>query len=175
MSPTIGIVERMRWMSALVASAVLTVGVIIALSVVGKPLTAPVAAPAPDAAGSSATLDPRIGTLAARHPSRVVEAIVQFKAGVTAAAQRADVARVGGRVTGNLHIINGVAAKLTASDAGRLAASGDVHAVSLNSRDRSAGRSRRGRPGHHLQPDARQPRPVAHPRRRSPAGASAWP
>jgi hypothetical protein len=40
MSPTIGIVERMRWMSALVASAVLTVGVIIALSVVGKPLTA---------------------------------------------------------------------------------------------------------------------------------------
>ena len=80
MSPTIGIVERMRWMSALVASAVLTVGVIIALSVVGKPLTAPVAAPASDAAGSPATLDPRIGTLAARHPSRVVEAIVQFKA-----------------------------------------------------------------------------------------------
>ena len=109
MSPTIGIVERMRWMSALVASAVLTVGVIIALSVVGKPLTAPVAAPASDAAGSPATLDPRIGTLAARHPSRVVEAIVQFKTGVTAAAQRADVARVGGRITGNLHIINGYA------------------------------------------------------------------
>ncbi|MGZ4196396.1 MAG: S8 family peptidase [Solirubrobacteraceae bacterium] len=133
MSPTIGIVERMRWMSALVASAVLTVGVIIALSVVGKPLTAPVAAPTSDAAGSSSTLDPRIGTLAARHPNRVVEAIVQFKAGVTAAAQRADVARVSGRVTGTLHIINGVAAKLTASAAGKLAASGDVHAVSMNS------------------------------------------
>jgi serine protease AprX len=133
MSPTIGIVERMRWMSALVASAVLTVGVIIALSVVGKPLTAPVAAPASNAAGSSATLDPRIGTLAARHPNRVVEAIVQFKAGVTAAAQGADVARVGGSVTGNLHIINGVAAKLTASAAGKLASSGDVHAVSMNS------------------------------------------
>lgn len=133
MSPTIGIVERMRWMSALVASAVLTVGVIIALSVVGKPLTAPVAAPASDAAGSSATLDPRIGTLAAHHPNRVVEAIVQFKGGVTAAAQRTDIARVSGRVTGNLHIINGVAAKLTASAAGKLASSGDVHAVSLNS------------------------------------------
>jgi serine protease AprX len=133
MSPTIGIVERMRWMSVLVASAVLTVGVIIALSVVGKPLTAPVAAPTSNAAGSSATLDPRIGTLAARHPNRVVEAIVQFKAGVTAAAQGADVARVGGRVTGNLHIINGVAAKLTASAAGKLASSADVHAVSLNS------------------------------------------
>ena len=132
MSPTIGIVERMRWMSALVASAVLTVGVIIALSVVGKPLTAPVAAPASDAAGSPATLDPRIGTLAARHPSRVVEAIVQFKAGVTAAAQRADVARVGGRITGNLHIINGYALRLTASNAGRLASSADVHAVTLN-------------------------------------------
>src|SRR5438477_12374791 len=100
MSPTIGIVERMRWMSALVASAGLTVGGIIALSVVGKPLTAPVAAPATDAAGSSATLDRRLGTLAARHPHRVVEAIVQFKAGVTAAAQRADIARAGGRITG---------------------------------------------------------------------------
>jgi serine protease AprX len=133
MSPTIGIVERMRWMSALVASAVLTVGVIIALSVVGKPLTAPVAAPASDATGSSATLDPRIGTLAARRPNRVIEAIVQFKTGVTAAAQRADVARVGGRVTGNLHIINGYALKLTAANAGRLASSADVHAVSLNS------------------------------------------
>jgi serine protease AprX len=133
MSPTIGIVERMRWMSVLVASAVLTVGVIIALSVVGKPLTAPVAAPTSNAAGSSATLDPRIGTLAARHPNRVVEAIVQFKAGVTAATQGADVARLGGRVTGNLHIINGVAAKLTASAAGKLASSADVHAVSLNS------------------------------------------
>ncbi|HEX4673440.1 MAG TPA: S8 family peptidase [Solirubrobacteraceae bacterium] len=132
MSPTIGIVERMRWMSALVASAVLTVGVIIALSVVGKPLTAPVAAPASDAAGSSSALDPRIGTLAASHPNRVVEAIVQFNAGVAPAAQRADIARAGGRVTGNLHIINGVAAKLTASDAVRLASSGDVHAVSLN-------------------------------------------
>jgi serine protease AprX len=133
MSPTIGIVERMRWMSALVASAVLTVGVIIALSVVGKPLTAPVAAPTSEAGGSSATLDPRIGTLAAHQPNRIVEAIVQFKAGVTAAAQRADVARVGGRITGNLHIINGVAAKLSASHAGRLASSADVHAVSLNS------------------------------------------
>jgi serine protease AprX len=132
MSPTIGIVERMRWMSALVASAVLTVGVIIALSVVGKPLTAPVAAPSSNAAGSSA-LDPRIGTLAARHPNRVVEAIVQFKAGVTAAAQRGDVARVNGDVTGNLHIINGYALKLTASAAGKLASSGDVHAVSMNS------------------------------------------
>jgi serine protease AprX len=122
----------MRWMSALVASAVLTIGVIIALSVVGKPLTAPVGAPASDAAGSSATLDPRIGSLAARHPGRVIEAIVQFKTGVTPAAQRADIARVGGRITGNLHIINGDALKLTAANAGRLASSGDVHAVSLN-------------------------------------------
>ena len=59
MSPTIGIVERMRWMSALAASAVVAVGVIIALSMVGKPLTAPAAtASGSDAAGSSATLDP---------------------------------------------------------------------------------------------------------------------
>src|SRR5437588_5757568 len=119
MSPTIGIVERMRWMSALAASAVVAVGVIIALSMVGKPLTAPAAtASGSEAAGSSATLDPRIGTLAARHPNRAVEAIVQFNAGVSAAAQRADVARVNGHVTGALHIIRGLAVKLSAADAG---------------------------------------------------------
>jgi serine protease AprX len=136
MSPTIGIVERMRWMSALAASAVLAVGVIIALSMVGKPLTAPAAtaSPASDAAGSSATLDPRIGTLAARHPSRAVEAIVQFNAGVSAAAQRADVARVNGRVTGDLHIIHGLAVRVSAARAGTLASNGDVRAVSLNAR-----------------------------------------
>ena len=142
MSPTVGIVERMRWMSALVASAVLTVGVIIALSVVGKPLTAPVAAPASDAAGSSATLDPRIGTLAARHPNRLVEAIVQFKAGVAAAAQRAEIARVGGRITGNLHIINGYAAQ--ADRVGRRQARFRRRRPRrlAEQRDRSAGRAR---------------------------------
>ena len=39
---------------------------------------------------------------------------------------------MGGRITGNLHIINGYALRLTASNAGRLASSADVHAVTLN-------------------------------------------
>jgi serine protease AprX len=134
MSSTIDLVERMRWMSALAASTVLALGVIIALSIIGKPLAAPVAtAGSPSGtAGSSATLDPRIGTLAARYPHREVEAIVQFKAGVSAAAERAALAGVNGRITGDLHIIHGLAAKLTAAGAGKLASSTDVRAVSLN-------------------------------------------
>jgi serine protease AprX len=133
MNPTIGLVERMRWMSALAAAAILSVGAIVALSLVGKPLTAPTTVPAP-AAGSSAVLDPRIGTIAASQPNRMIQTIVQFDAGVTAAAQRTDVALVNGRVTGDLHIINGLAVKLTAAQAGKLASSGGVHAVSLNSK-----------------------------------------
>src|SRR5205085_8167050 len=63
-----------------------------------------------------------------------IEAIVQFKPAVSMSRARADAARVAGRVTGELHIIKALAVKLTAANAQRLAASPDVHAVSLNSK-----------------------------------------
>jgi serine protease AprX len=83
-------------------------------------------------AGSSAPLDPRIASIAARHPNRVVQAIVQFKAGVSVERARWIVGRTGGKVFGDLHIINALAVKLPAERARWLAANPGVHAVSLN-------------------------------------------
>jgi serine protease AprX len=93
---------------------------------IGSPASA--AAPA----GSSSPLDPRIASIAARHPNQVVQTIVQFKAGVGVARARWDITRASGRVFGQLHIINALAVKLTAARARWLAANRDVHAVSLN-------------------------------------------
>jgi serine protease AprX len=126
MTGSIGIVERMRWMSALLGSALLTLVVAVGLHTLGT------SAPAAASAGSTAVLDPRIAALAADHPGRRLEAIVQFGAGVTVTKAQADATRVHGRVVGELHIINALAVKLTAAQARALAGNSDVHSVSLN-------------------------------------------
>jgi serine protease AprX len=84
------------------------------------------------AQGSSASLSPQLVHLAAIAPHRQVQIIIQLKPGVDAAAGRALVRSVGGAPGPYLHIINGLSARLTAGDARRLAASPQVHAVSLN-------------------------------------------
>ena len=83
---------------------------------------------------------PALVKLAAAQPGKQVEAIVQFKAGVEPGEARQLVRSNGGRVTGDLHVINGLAARMSASEANRLAARDGVRAVSLNaapSRSRS--------------------------------------
>ncbi len=136
MTRSVHIVERMRWMSALAGAAVVALAVAIALAATSGQLRALVPGSAAGSAasvpGSSAVLDPRIATLAARHPGAVVQAIVQFNAPVTPAKADKDAAAVHGRVIGNLPIIHGLALQVTAAQARSLAANPDVHAVSLN-------------------------------------------
>jgi len=132
MTRSVQIVERMRWMSALVGAAVVALAVAIALGTTGGSVVPGSSDASASPAGSSAPLDPRIATLAAHHPATVVEAIVQFNAPVTFAKADADAGRVHGRIIGNLPIIHGVALRLTASEARALAGDRDVHAVSLN-------------------------------------------
>jgi serine protease AprX len=134
MTRSVQIVERMRWMSALVGAAVVAIVVAIALAATNGQLrtVVPGASSGSAAAGSSAPLDPRISTLAAHHSSSVVQAIVQFNAPVTQAKAQSDAAHVHGRLIGNLPIIHGLALQLTAAQARSLAANPDVHAVSLN-------------------------------------------
>lgn len=134
MTRSVQIVERMRWMSAIVVAAVVAGVVAIALGATNGQLrtVVPGASSDPTAAGSSAPLDPRIATLAARHPGTVVQAIVQFNAPVTQVKAQSDATRAHGRLIGNLPIIHGLALKLTAAEARALAANPDVHAVSLN-------------------------------------------
>jgi serine protease AprX len=135
MTRSVQIVERMRWMSALAGAAILALAVGIVLAIPGGQLRTLVpgasSATAPAAGGSSAPLDPRIATLAQNRPSAVVQAIVQFNAPVSQARAQAD-AEAHGRIIGNLPIIHGFAVQTTARQARALAASSDVHAVSLN-------------------------------------------
>jgi serine protease AprX len=134
MTRSIPIIDRARWMSALAASAVLTIALAIGLHLIGSSAAqTAAAAKAPAQAGSSSSLDPRIAAIAARHPSERVSTIIQFKGNVTPDRARWLVAREGGHVVAQLHIINALAAVLPAERARWLAASPGVHSVSLNS------------------------------------------
>src|SRR5436305_10841936 len=103
MTRSIGIVDRMRWMSALVASAVLVLGVVFAYAASHGQLSAlQIASSSSTEGGSSAPLDPRIAGIAAHRPEQVIEAIVQFKGGVSVDRSRWNVARVSGHMVGVL-------------------------------------------------------------------------
>jgi serine protease AprX len=133
MTRSIGIAERMRWMSALAVSAALTLLVSVALHNLRSPASsAGSSASAAGSAGSTAPLDPRIATLAAQHPGQGIEAIVQFKPGVSPAQAKGDSTAVHARIISELHIIRALAVKLSAADARTLASNPDVHAISLN-------------------------------------------
>jgi serine protease AprX len=82
-------------------------------------------------AGSGIASAPLV-QLAANHPGRSVEAIVQFENGVSPSNAHKLVRANGGRVTGELPIINGLAARMTAARANRLARLDGVRVVSLN-------------------------------------------
>jgi serine protease AprX len=87
------------------------------------------------ATGSTETggvASPSLVRIAASHPRRHVEAITQFENGVAPAQARALVRASGGRVTGELPIINGLAVRMPAVAAERLATKHGVRAVSLN-------------------------------------------
>src|ERR1700757_2179928 len=115
MTRSIGSVDRIRWLGALVASATLAM-----LTAFGlhqwqvTPVQGASSSGLPAPAGSS-PLDPRIARLASTQPKRSIEAIVQFKADVSPERPRWDVSRSSGHVIGDLHIINALAARMTAA------------------------------------------------------------
>jgi serine protease AprX len=80
--------------------------------------------------GGSAS--PELSQLAAAHPRQSVEVIVQLERGTAPAAGRALIGSHGGRVTRDLHIINGFGAEMGAAKAASLATEPGVHSVSLN-------------------------------------------
>jgi serine protease AprX len=98
------------------------------LAIVAAGLAAAVPAQAAGRSGASTALL----ELAATHPDRSVDAIVRLSDGSSPAAGRALIRSHGGRVTGDLHIIDGLAARLTARDAARLARDRTIEGVSVN-------------------------------------------
>jgi serine protease AprX len=124
--------------AAAVMAAVLAWLLLLGPSSALRSTAAPAGVPAPASstagtpAGSSGAASGPLTRLAATHPGRPVEVIIQFKRGVQAARGRALVRSLGGRLGLDLPIINGVSARMSAGAARRLAASPLVHAVSLN-------------------------------------------
>ncbi len=121
---------RIRWgFWAMCSAALLTAAVSLSLAL------ASIGSPAVSQSGTAATpggASPALIELAAKRPGASVEAIVQFDNGIEPSAARALVRQSGGRVTGDLHVINGLAASMTAAEAERLAGLEGVHAVSMN-------------------------------------------
>jgi serine protease AprX len=123
--------SRIRWGMTALASA----GFLFLLMFVAAKL--PAAALSRDGHGSTAqavhsSISPSLSDLADRHPRRQVQVIVQLDADSKPAAGRDLVRSLGGRVTGDLRIIHGLAAEMNAGAARKLAGSAGVHTVSLN-------------------------------------------
>jgi len=97
-------------------------------------LVSPMASAAPVAAAKA---QPLLAELAAQDPSQMVQVIVQQMAGATGA--EAQVAKLGGTVTKDLHIINAFAAEMTAKAALELARSESVRWVSLDASMKESG------------------------------------
>ena len=114
---------------ALVAAA-LSLSLFVSRPAAEQTSLTPANAPAPGTAGGS--VSPDLARLSAAHPQRRVVVIIQFLPGVNETQGRSLVRSLGGQPGLNLHIINGISARMTAGAARRLASSGLVHAVSLN-------------------------------------------
>ncbi|MEK7325543.1 MAG: S8 family peptidase [Chloroflexota bacterium] len=94
---------------------------------------------------SAANLHPALAQLAVESPEQAVAVIVQ-KAETSDRAEKL-VARLGGTVTKDLHIINAFAAEMTAGAASRLAADTAVRWVSLDAPVERSGKGRTGGSG----------------------------
>jgi serine protease AprX len=114
-------------MIATTFAAVLSLSTFIALQSGGASAVG-TSGPSASAPSSSSPL----AALAADHPDRRVEVIVQLRSGVDPNTGHAAIANAGGAVTKELPLINGLATTLPAEEAQRLSLSPAVHAVSLN-------------------------------------------
>ncbi len=74
-----------------------------------------------------------LAEMAGSHPARRVEVIVQLDRGTNPRVGKDLISAAGGQVTGDLHVINGLAARITAAKAQTLASYPGVRVVSLNS------------------------------------------
>jgi serine protease AprX len=107
----------------------------IAVSLIAAALTclfALSASAAPRAGHERSGAASAVARVAAAHPGRRVEVIVQLRRGVSATQGRALVRALGGQPGIDLHIINGLSARVTPAGARRLASSPLVRAVSPN-------------------------------------------
>ena len=123
-----GPARRPRWAAASILAACVLV---LAAGAVPR-ASARRLSPARALASIAGPLDPRIPAVAARHPERQIQTIVQFSSDLPLARATAESRRLAARVLGRLDIIHGLALELSARRAVALASLPGVHSVSLN-------------------------------------------
>jgi serine protease AprX len=122
---------RIRWgMTALASAGLLLVMIMAAAKV--QPAGLDRLASDGGSTAAAGNVSPTLSTLAAKRPQKQVEVIVQMAPGTTAAKGEQLVTRAGGLVTGDLHVINGLVAHMTAAQASRLGAEHGVRYVSTD-------------------------------------------
>jgi serine protease AprX len=114
---------------ALIASLALAAAVLVSY---GPASTARVGWGDQTSKATGGTPSPALSHVARAHPSKPVEVIVQLERGTAFDAGKALIASHGGRVTHELHIINGFGAEMQAAKAAALASAAGVRGVSLN-------------------------------------------
>jgi serine protease AprX len=136
MSISLALPYRIRWgLTAAASTAMLAVLVVLA----SLSATAPKSGAAVSNEASSGIASAPLVRLADKHPGRPVEAIVQFDNGVNSPNAHRLVRANGGRVTGELPIINGLVARMSAAHANGLAHTKGVRVVSLNAAVKKTG------------------------------------
>ena len=128
MSHPLALPCRIRWgLLAGASTAMLAVLVVLAAA-----FSAPGFTKNPASSKATGVASTSLVRLADAHPAQRVEAIVQFENGVSPTSAHGSVRAEGGRVTAELPIINGLAARMTAGDALQLSHRHGVRVVSLN-------------------------------------------
>jgi serine protease AprX len=136
MSISLALTRRTRWGLAAGASIAMLALLVVLATLPATGLTHSAAASSEAASGIAST---PLVRLADKHPGRSVEAIVQFENGVNSSAAHKLVRANGGRVTGDLPIINGLVARMSAGRANGLAHVKGVRVVSLNAAVKKTG------------------------------------
>jgi serine protease AprX len=129
-----------RWINAPVAVAFTFLVLLAAsLSHSGQPAAGLVAWSDPAASGTGGSASPALSRVAAAHPRKRLEVIVQLERSTGNASGKALIQSQGGHVTRDLEIINGFGVEIEAAKAVSLATEPGVRSVSLNSAIEKAG------------------------------------
>jgi serine protease AprX len=128
-----------RWTRWSVAAGLLAALCALPLIANSTPTRTPWPTPTPDTALATPKTSPALDSLAAKHPDRRVEVVVQLQRGTAPVTGRELIRSAGGKVTRDLHIINAFGAKMTAREAASLVKEPPVRAVSINAKVEKSG------------------------------------
>ena len=130
---------RIRWGMWNASAVALAAAVCVLAALVAATGLATMGLGAQAATGDASAVSPALAKLAADHPAKQVQAIVQLDRGTSPQTGRKLVSELAGRTTGELPIINGLVAAMSASAAEKLAGKPGIRAVSLNAAVKKTG------------------------------------